>query len=239
MSLPKLEVPTYTCELPTGKTVKYRPFFVKEHKQLLIMQNGDADAIQKVIGDLLTACTFNEVDGHKLPSVDAEYLFLQVRARSISEVFDFIVNCDGKIGDVACGNKIDTQTNIDDLKVVKPEKHTKMIQLSDNILLEMRYPLLEETIKVYESEGQEEVFAMILNSIKAIHTRSPEKTIEIDSDNKEELKTFVDDMTKEQFDKVEEFFATMPYVVQHVSTQCNKCGKINNINIRGLENFFI
>ena len=231
MALPKMDIPTFELELPSsGKKVKYRPFLVKEHKLLMMMKNAEGSDISKIVGDLITACTFGKVDGFTIPSVDAEYLFLNIRARSIGEVYDFIINCE-------CGNKIDASANVDDLIVVKPEGHTTKIALSNSIGVEMTYPVFGSVLNVYQSDDTETTFEMINSCIKAVYT--PEEYTEIDENNKEELKTFIEGLTKEQFDKIEAFFVTTPFIKQVVTKKCDKCEKENTVEIRGLENFFI
>jgi len=230
MSLPKLDIPTFELELPsTGKKVKYRPFLVKEHKLLLMLQDADIEEINRVVSDLVNTCTFEKLKVSEMPSVDIEYLFLNIRARSISEQYEFIINCE-------CGNKIEAAANIDELTIDKNDKHTNKILITETIGFEMKYPDFKHVLTVYEDQKIDNIFDLVLNSVKAVYT--PDTYVDIDNSNRTELKEMIDSLTKPQFEKIEEFFTTMPKIVQNIEKQCEACGKQNKAQIRGLENFF-
>lgn len=232
MSLPKLEVPTFELTLPsTGKKIKYRPFLVKEHKSLLLLKDSDDDDVARILEEIVDTCTFKKLNVAALPSFDLEYIFLNLRARSIGETVDLLINCD-------CGNKIDYQMNINDIQVRRDEKHKTKIMLTDKIGIEMRYPKFQDVMGVFVTGNQEKIMELVLSCIKAVYTTDGEYH-EISVDNKSELVEFVQDMTKEQFDMVEEFFETMPKLIQNIEQACDKCGTVNHAKLEGLQNFFV
>ena len=231
MTLPKLNTPTFELTLPSsGKRIKYRPFLVKEHKVLLTMAESDDTEVARIVSELVDVCTFNTLDIKKLPHFDIEYIFLQLRGKSISESVEVVVNCE-------CGNKIDTSFNIDDLKVEKNPKHTTKIMLNNEYGVEMDYPAFNEVVDVYASNDTNKIVDLIVKCVKGIY----------DTDNywdsreqtKEELEEFIFSCTKEQFDRIEEFFVTAPKVVQIIETDCPVCSRHNVSRLEGLSNFFV
>ena len=231
MSLPKLNTPTYELTQPsTGKKIKYRPFLVKEHKVLLTMAEADDGEISRIVNELVDACTFNKLEASQLPYFDIEYIFLQLRAKSIGESVDVVVNCE-------CGNKIDASFNIDNVKVEKTDKHSSKIMLNDTYGLEMKYPKFDDVVSIYGSNDAAGVMSLITESVKGVFDNK--NYWDAKDQPKEELEEFMNSLTKEQFDKVENFFVTAPKVVQVIETDCPKCGRHNVSRLEGLSNFFV
>ena len=231
MALPKLETPTYELILPsTGDKLKFRPFLVKEHKILLTMSEADDNEVARIIRELVDVCTFKTLKIKDLPHFDIEYIFMHLRAKSISETVEVIVNCE-------CGEKIDTSFNIDELKVVKPEGHSNKIMINNEIGIELKYPNIDDVVGVYATKDNQKVIDLIIKSIKAIYNQ--EEYWEASDQSKEELEEFVYSLTKEQFDKLELFFVTSPKIVQTIECDCPKCGKHNISKLEGLQNFFV
>lgn len=231
MALPKLNTPTYELKLPsTGKTVKYRPFLVKEHKILLTLKEANEIEVFRVIKDLVNICTFEKLKVEDLSNFDIEYIFIQLRAKSISETLDLIINCE-------CGNKIEYTANLLDAKVVKRENHNSKIQLTDSIGVEMRYPTYEEVIKAYQNDDQDDIVKLIINCIKGVYDNK--NYWDLSEQTYEEILQFVNDFTRKQFEKVEEFFLTMPRLEQTIEADCDKCGKHNVVKLEGLQSFFV
>jgi hypothetical protein len=202
MALPKLETPTYELILPsTGDKLKFRPFLVKEHKILLTMSEADNNEVARIIRELVDVCTFNALKIKDLPHFDIEYIFMHLRAKSISETVEVVVNCE-------CGEKIDTSFNIDELKVVKPEGHSNKIMINNEIGIELKYPNIDDVVDVFATKDNQKVIDLIIRSIKAIYNQ--EEYWEASDQSKEELEEFVYSLTKEQFDKLEQFFVTSP-----------------------------
>ena len=231
MSLPRLNTPTFELILPsTGKKVKFRPFLVKEHKVLLTMAEADDSEVARIVSELVDVCTFNALDVANLPHFDIEYIFLQLRAKSISETVDVVVNCE-------CGNSINTSFNIDDLIVETTPNHTNKILLTDGFGVEMSYPVFKDVIDIFSSGDTTSIINLVINNIKGVY--DSENYWEMKDQTSEEIEEFVNSLTKQQFDKIEEFFITAPRVVQVIETDCDKCGKHNISRLEGLDNFFV
>ena len=231
MALPKLDTPTYELILPsTGSKVKFRPFLVKEHKILLTMSEADNSEVARIIRELVDVCTFKTLKITELPHFDIEYIFMHLRAKSISETVEVVVNCE-------CGEKIDTSFNIEDLKVVKPEGHSNKIMINDEIGIELKYPNIDDVVGIFASNDNQKVIELIIKNIKSIF--SNEDYWDASEQTKEEVEEFIYSLTKEQFDKVEKFFVTSPKIVQTIECDCPKCGKHNVSKLEGLQNFFV
>lgn len=231
MSLPKLNTPTFELTLPsTGEKIKFRPFLVREHKVLMTMAEADNEEVARIVGDLVDVCTFNQLKITKLPHFDIEYIFMNLRAKSIGENVGVVVNCE-------CGNKIDTEFNIENLKVEKAPGHSNKIMLTEELGIEMSYPKFNDVMRVFQSSNTEVIFELIIENIKGIFDK--DNYWEAAEQSPDELKDFLFSLTKQQFDKIEEFFVTSPKIVQVVECDCPKCGKHNVNKIEGLQNFFV
>ena len=229
MPLPTLDVNTYETILPsTGQTVRFRPFLVKEYKILLTALDTDQSEITRIVNELIDVCTFNQLDISKLAHFDTEFLFLQLRAKSIGEITELNINCD-------CGEKIRYDLNLNDVVVKTNNEHTNKIKINDNIGVIMRYPKFEEIVEIYENLKTNKLIELISNCIETVYDDE-----QVYNDfNKQEIIDFVSGFTKEQFDKLENFFATMPRVAQNIKTDCTSCGKHHEYDLEGLQNFFV
>ena len=231
MALPILETPSYELILPsTNKKVKYRPFLVKEYKILLTTVEADTSEITRIVTELVDNCTFNKLDIAKLAHFDVEYLFLNIRAKSISETSEIVINCE-------CGNKIDYTLDITNLNVNKETAYDKKIMLTDDIGVVLRYPQFDEMLEIHDNANSTNVVELITKCIDAVFTK--DEYFDKQSYTEEELSSFVSSFTKKQFDKLEEFFRNIPKIVQHIETDCPKCGKHNVVDLEGLQNFFV
>lgn len=231
MALPKLDTPTYELTLPsTGKKISYRPFLVKEHKVLLTMSEAENSEVSRIIRELVDVCTFNKLNVKDLPHFDIEYIFMYLRAKSIGEAVDVVVNCE-------CGEKIDTSFNIEDLKVVTKEGHSNKIFINSEVGIELNYPKIDDVVDVFASNDNQKVIDLIIKSIKGIFDN--QDYYDAKEQTKQEIEEFVYSLTKEQFDKLEQFFVTAPKIVQTIECDCPKCGKHNVSRLEGLQNFFV
>lgn len=231
MALPKLDTPTFELTLPSNnKKIKFRPFLVKEHKILLTMSEAENEEVSRIIRELVDVCTFNKLKVDDLPHFDIEYIFMNLRAKSIGEMVDVNINCE-------CGNKIPTQFNIEEVKVEKSNEHTSKIMLTDSVGIEMRYPTIDEVIGVFATNDNKKVVELIIKNIKSIFTA--DEVWDTKEQTREELEEFVFSLTKKQFEQLEEFFVTAPKVVQVIEADCSKCGKHNSVRLEGLQNFFV
>ena len=231
MALPILETPTYELTLPSnGKKIKYRPFLVKEHKVLLTLAEASEDEVSRMVRDLVDACTFGKLQVSKLPHFDIEYIFLLLRAKSISETVEVVINCE-------CGNKIETSYNIEDVKIEKEPGHSNIIPLTANYSIEMNYPVFDDVVNVISSEKTDDIVDLIAHSIKGVY--SDNEYFEAQDQTEQELRDFVESFTKSQFELLEKFFTTSPKVVQTIESDCTECGKHNVTKLTGLQNFFV
>ena len=232
MALPILEVPTYELTLPsTGKKITYRPFLVKEHKILLTLSEASDDETSRIITDLVDVCTFNKLNAKELPHFDIEYIFMFLRARSISEVVEVLVTC------ANCEKQYDSSFNIENITIEKANDHSNKIMLTDNVGIEMKYPKFEQVVKVFDNDDTEDVFKLVKKSIVGIFEGDSYWDAKEQSD--EDLDTFINSLTKEQFEKVETFFTTSPKIVQVLESDCPECSHHNTSRIQGLQNFFV
>jgi len=230
MSLPKLQTPTYELILPsTGDKIKFRPFLVKEYKILLTTLDSENEEINRVVTELVDACTFNKLKIDTLANFDIEYIFLNIRAKSIGEITNLLLNCNN------CDNQISFDLNLTKAQVEKSPEHSSKINLTDKIIIEMRYPKFDEMIDIYQNFKSDRIVELLSTCIKAVYT---EDTV-YEEYTKEELLEFVNSFSKNQFEMIENFFLTMPKLVQNIEQDCNKCGAHNELKLEGLQNFFV
>jgi hypothetical protein len=231
MALPKLNTPTYELKLPSsGEKIRFRPFLVKEHKVLLTMSEAEDNEVSRIIRELVDVCTFKELKIKDLPHFDIEYIFMNLRAKSIGEIVDVVVNCE-------CGTKIETNFNIEDLKVEVADGHSNKIMINNEVGIEMKYPNIDEVVGVFASEDNQKILDLIINCVKAIYDQS--EYWDAKDQTRAELEEFIYSLTKEQFDKIEKFFTTAPKIVQVIETDCPDCKKHNTSRLEGLQNFFV
>ena len=230
MSLPKLQTPTYELILPsTGDKIKFRPFLVKEYKILLTTLDSENEEIYRVVTELVDACTFNKLKIDTLANFDIEYIFLNIRAKSIGEITNLLLNCNN------CDNQISFDLNLTKAQVEKSPEHNSKINLTDKIIIEMRYPKFDEMIDIYQNFKSDRIVELLSKCIKAVYT---EDTV-YEEYTKEELLEFVNSFSKNQFEMIENFFLTMPKLVQNIEQDCRECGAHNELKLEGLQNFFV
>ena len=236
MALPKIGYPTYELELPsTGKTVKYRPFLVKEEKVLLMaLESKDEKQVISGVKDLIKNCVISRIKVDQLPSFDLEYLFLKIRAASIGEVITLNVTCldDNK-------TEVEVQININDVEVVKQEGHDSKIMLSENSGIIMKYPSMQQFIErefLQKDLKTEEVYDFIADSIEQIFT--DDEVFDKTTTSKKEFRTFVDGLTTKQFESIQQFYVTCPKLTHTFKVTNPNTGKESEYTIEGLQSFF-
>ena len=236
MALPKIGYPTYELELPsTGKTVKYRPFLVKEEKVLLMALEGkDEKHIVSAVKDLIKNCVISRIKVETLPSFDLEYLFLKIRAASIGELITLTVTCKDDNE-----TKVEAFINIDDVEVFKPEGHDTKIQLSDEMGIIMKYPSMQQFVDrefLQKEMKTEEVYDFISDSIEQIFT--DDEVFDKTTTSKKEFRTFVDGLTTKQFESIQQFYVTCPKLTHTFKVTNPNTGKESEYTIEGLQSFF-
>lgn len=240
MALPKIDTPLYDIELPLSKKrIKFRPFFVKEQKNLLMsMESDDKENIESNIKQILKNCTITKkIDIEKLPVLDIEYYFLQLRARSVGEVVESRYRCDNIVNDKPCGNVMETSVNLLDIKVENVKDGDDVIQLTDTISIKLKYPEFSSIDKLKNLTSATDIaFSMIAQSIDYIY--DGEQFYYAHETPQEELVEFIESLNQQQFSKIEDFFNNMPKLKKTVEVKCSKCGFEHKIEIEGLESFF-
>jgi len=236
MALPKLGYPTYELELPsTGKTVKFRPFLVKEEKVLLIaLESNDEKQVISAVKDLLKNCVISRIKIDSLPSFDLEYLFLKIRASSIGETISLTVTC---LDDNE--TQAEAQININEVQVFKPEGHDKKIMFDSKTGIVMKYPSMKEFIErefLQKELKTEQVYDFIADSIDQIF--DGDEVYDSSTTTKKEFRTFVDSLTTKQFEKVQQFYATCPKLSHTFKVTNPNTGKESEYTIEGLQSFF-
>ena len=237
MPLPKISTPTYELVLPSsGRKIKYRPFLVKEEKILIIaLESQDQKQIANSIKSILSNCILTrgtKVD--KLSTFDIEYLFLNVRGKSVGEQIEVMVTCpdDEK-------TQVPMSINIDSIKVEKSKEHKTDIKLDDQYTLKMRYPSLNEFIKSnfsVEEMKVDDTFDLIASCIDQIYSEEESWTQE--DCTKKEMVEFLEQLNSSQFKEIETFFETMPKLSHKVKVKNPNTGVESEIVLEGLQNFF-
>jgi hypothetical protein len=238
MPLPKISTPTYELELPsTGELIKYRPFLVKEEKVLLIaLESEDTKQITNAIKNVIKNCIFTKnIKVESLPTFDIEFLFLNIRGKSVGEEIEVNVICPDD-GETTVLVKID----VDSIKVHKNEEHTNKIKIDDSVMMEMKYPSLDQFIKAnFDFKNQnsmDQSFELIASCVDKIYT---EEEVWSSSDvTKKEMVEFLDQMNSSQFKKIEEFFETMPKLSHKLIVTNPKTEVENEVILEGLSSFF-
>ena len=236
MALTKLGYPTYELELPsTGKTVKFRPFLVKEEKVLLMaLESEDEKQVIGAVKDLLKNCIISRIKVDSLPSFDLEYLFLKIRAASIGETITVTVTC---LDDNE--TQAEAQININEVEVFKPEGHDPKIMFDEKTGIVMRYPSMKEFIDrefLQKEMKTDQVYDFIADSIDQIF--DDEEVYDSTTTTKKEFRTFVDSLTTKQFEKIQQFYSTCPKLSHSFKVVNPKTGKESDYTIEGLQSFF-
>ena len=232
MALPEIATPTYTLTIPsTKKKVKYRPFLVKEQKILILaMENEDQEQILDAITNTIKSCLITKVDMTTLALFDIEYLFLQIRARSISEEIEMRVTCadDGE-------TTVDVKFMVDDVKVNFPKGHTNIIKLDNDLTIEMQYPDLDYFTKINFMDEKVDEYELVAKCIKRVYVGEDDFT----SDSLDESKEWVEGLTNNQFEKIQSFFETMPTLRHVLKVKNPKTKVVNEVVLEGLSDFFV
>ena len=234
MALPVLNNPNYEMEIPsTGEKIEYRPFLVKEQKILMIAMESESTSAQaKAVIDILKNCTFGKLNDviDSLPTYDIEYMFLQIRQKSVGETVDITVTCpdDGE-------TKVPVTINLEDINIVRTEGHTNTVMITDKIGMTMKHPTMKQVLSydLTKMDTMESTFGIIQDCLENIFDENEV----YDDMNKKELSEFIEQMTTSQFEKVTEFFTTMPKLKHTVKVTNPNTGVENDIVLEGMQSF--
>ena len=238
MPLPKIATPTYSLELPsTGKEINYRPFLVKEEKLLVLaLESEDNKQITTAIKTVIKSCVSTKgIKVETLPTFDIEFLFLNIRGKSVGEELEVNIVCpDDKVTEVP------VVIDLDDIQIQKVDDHTNQIKIDDNIMMEMKYPSLDQFIKnnfdFNEGNQMDQSFDLIASCIDKIYTE--EEVWSTADCTKKEVKEFLDSMNSSQFKEIEHFFETMPKLSHTIKVKNPKTKVESDVVLEGLASFF-
>ena len=236
MALPKLDIPIYELVVPsTDEKIKYRPFLIKEEKILLIaMESGANEDIIQAVKQIVSECTFNTLKLGDMPMFDVEYIFLQIRSKSVGEVSKLKVLCkdDGK-------TYANVEVDLTEIEVQVNDDHTNKIELTDEMGVIMKYP----TIDSFSTAGISDITAenmldVIVACIDKIYDKKGEEVYDSKDSTKKELMDFVEQMNTTQFQDVQAFFDSMPKLRHEITVKNPKTKKESKVTLSGLNDFF-
>ena len=237
MALPKNSTPIYNLTIPSsGKTVKFRPFLVKEEKSLLLAQQSeDATVMVNTLQNVLKDCITDKIDISTLAIFDLEYIFTQIRAKSVGEEVELVFRC-GHCDDEKA--KVKLSFDLTKIEVTKHPEHTNKIPLFDSVGIVLKYPNVD-IIKKLESFGKgtyDDIFSVIIECIDYIF--DDQEIYHANETPREELETFLNELNTSQFAKIQQFFETMPKIKQDIDFICPVCNTANHTTLSGLSAFF-
>lgn len=245
MALPKLQTPLFELNLPsTGQAVKYRPFLVKEQKILLMaLESEDTNSMLTAVKQIINNCAAEQVDVEKLPIFDLEYFFLRLRAKSIGEEIELNLKhpADVNVKNVECNHITKIKLNLLNVNVEKNENHQDKIIIDEptGIGVKFKYPTSDLAKEFSEVEGKTEIdlaTEAIINCIDYIFDK--ENIYKKEDSTKKELIDFLESLSQEQFQKLSQFFDTMPKLKHKIKWKCDGCGEEEEFYLEGLSNFF-
>jgi len=236
MALPKLNTLTYELEVPsTDEKIKYRPFLVREEKILLMaMESKDNVQIIQAVKDIVTSCTFEKLNVSTMPMFDMEYIFLNIRAKSVGETSKLKILCpdDGK-------TYAQVELDLTKVEVQVTDDHTNKIELTDDTGIIMTYPTIDSFLESgIETINANNMLDVIGNCILQIYEEKGEKVYESKDQTKKELTEFIESMNSAQFKKLQLFFDTMPKLTHTIKVTNPKTKKESNVKLSGLNDFF-
>jgi hypothetical protein len=234
MGLPIQKAPKFKCKLSDGTTVNFRPFLVKEQKYLIIAKEStDNEEILDAVKNLINAVTDGEVDAEKLPIYDLEYLFLNIRAKSVGESVEVALFCQ----EPDCDGSGRTNVNLTEVEIVQNKEVDSKHMISEETGVTLRYPTTKQLAKVdgIKDEG-DKIIELLKFGIETIF--DGEDIYYADDISDSELVEFIESLTLDQLESLNEFYESIPSVSKEVSYKCDSCGVVNNTVLKGLSNFF-
>ena len=234
MALPKIETPTYVTKIPsTGDQTEFRPFLVKEEKILLLSQESkNPMEITRAMKKVVSACLFDKVDVNKFTAYDLEYVFLQLRAKSVGETIELKWKCEH------CGHANDIVVNLDDVELVYPEKKAeKTIKVNDTIGFTLKELTLKDLENPVFSKGNEKLIESLAIMIESIY--DADEIYDTKDSKPAEVVEFLESLPHASLIAIKDFAEATPKLTYKTTFKCVKCGEMCSVNIEGMENFFI
>ena len=240
MALPMMSAPTYTMVVPSsGVSVKFRPFLVKEEKALLIAQQSeDIGVMIQTLKGIINTCVLETLDIDKLATFDLEYMFTQIRAKSVGEIIELIFPCDIDHGEDNEKARVKVSIDLTTLIVEKDPNHNNKINLFGDVGVVMKYPTMDvmKRLENLDTNDLDKVFSVVADSIDYIY--QGEEIFYGKEQKHEELLQFLNNLTSEQFVKIQQFFATMPRIKKEIEYTCPVCQKHHRKMLEGMQSFF-
>ena len=234
MALPVLNAAKYKTIIPSlNKEVEYRPYLVKEEKILMIaLESNDQKQILTAIKDVINNCLYDDIDVNKLAMFDIETLFLKLRSKSVGETTEVKAKCE------KCEHEHVQQINFDDIKLPEVKNKITKIKLTDTVGVMLKYPSISDVEKhnINEGESVENIMEIITVCIDSIY--DADNVYSAKDESRKSLKEFIDSLNSQQFSKMTNFFESIPALAYNLKFKCNKCEHENEIELRGLQNFF-
>jgi hypothetical protein len=240
MALPMMNTPTYNLVIPSSKkSIRYRPFLVKEEKSLLIAQQSeDLTVMVDTLKSVITSCVVDKIDVESLASFDIEYLFTQIRAKSVGETIELLFPCDMDHGEENEKARVKITIDLMQLQVEVPENHTNKIELFGDVGVVMKYPSISVMKKLegLEENDIDKIFSVIAESIEYIY--QGDEIFHAKEQKPDEVLQFLNNLTSEQFIKVQQFFSSMPRIKKEVQYNCPICSREHTKVLEGMQSFF-
>lgn len=240
MALPKIDTPVYDLELPLSKKkIRFRPFLVKEQRNLLMaMESDDKETIERNIRQVLHNCTLTEgLDIDRLPIIDVEFYFLNLRARSIGEIVQSKYRCENVVEEKTCGNLMTAELNILEIHPDMTNVVNDIIQINNAISVKLKYPEFSVLERANKFESITDMaFDMIAESVEYIF--DGEQYYYASESEPDEIIEFIESLSQEQFSKIENFFNNLPKLNKKIEMDCKKCNFHHTIEVEGLDSFF-
>ena len=238
MALPIMNTPTYNMVVPSsGVSVKFRPFLVKEEKALLIAQQSeDLMIMVDTLKSVVKTCVMENIDANKLATFDLEYMFTQIRAKSVGEIIELIFPCDNDHGEDNEKARVKVSIDLTTLQVEKNPSHTNKIDLFDDVGVLMKYPTVDIMKKLEDSDSIDNIFDVVAMSIDYIY--QGDEIFYAKEQKHDEMLQFLNNLTSEQFVKIQNFFDTMPRIKKQIEYTCPVCQKEHKKMLEGMQSFF-
>jgi len=240
MALPKIDTPVYDLELPLSKKkIRFRPFLVKEQRNLLMaMESDDKETIERNIRQVLHNCTLTEgLDIDRLPIIDVEFYFLNLRARSIGEIVQSRYRCENVVEEKACGNLMTAELNILEIQPDMTNVVNDIIQINNAISVKLKYPEFSVLERANKFESITDMaFDMIAESVEYIF--DGEQYYYAAESEPDDIIEFIESLNQDQFNKIENFFNNLPKLNKKIEMDCKKCKFHHTIEVEGLDSFF-
>ena len=236
MALPKLNTPTYELEVPsTDEKIKYRPFLVKEEKILLMaMESKDNAQIINAVKDIVSSCTFEKLNVATMPMFDMEYIFLNIRAKSVGEISKLKILCPDDKKTYAS-----VELDLTKVEVQVGDDHTNKIELTDDMGMIMTYPTIDSFLESgIDTVNANNMLDVIGSCVLQIYEQKGEKVYQAKDQTKKELTEFIESMNSGQFKKLQSFFDTMPKLTHTIQVKNPKTKKTSDVKLTGLNDFF-